>query len=55
MARKRTSNEIASLFLVQVLLQEKGRLARRLELLAGADEGRDEDSANDSLDMIGMV
>jgi hypothetical protein len=55
MARKRTSNEIASLFLIQVLLQEKGRLARRLELLAEADEGGDEDLANHSLDEIGWA
>jgi len=54
-ARKHTSNEIASLFLIQILLHEKERLARRLQLLAEADEGQDEDSANYWLDMIGMV
>ncbi len=53
--RARTANEIASLFLVQVLAQEKQRLRRRLELLAESDQAGDEELANASLDVIGMV
>lgn len=53
--RARTANEIASLFLVQALAQEKQRILRRLELLAEADKAGDEELANASLDMIGMV
>ncbi len=54
-ATARTANDIASLFLVQVLAQEKQRILRRLELLAEANKAGDEELANSSLDMIGMV
>lgn len=54
-ATARTANDIASLFLVQVLAQEKQRILRRLELLAEADQAGDEELANASLDVIGMV
>lgn len=42
MAKAKSANEIASLFLVQVLAQEKRRIQRSLELLAVAGESEDE-------------
>jgi len=41
-AKAKSANEIASLFLVRVLEQEKRRIQRSLELLAEADEAEDE-------------